>query len=72
MSQLAIKTHPFWQRIPLYLQIASALILAAGLGILLGAGQPSPNNVALSNDLVQPGRSKPAATKGVITGVNLE
>ena len=54
MSQLAIKTHPFWQRIPLYLQIASALILAAGLGILLGAGQPSPNNVALSNDLAIP------------------
>ncbi len=26
----------------------------------------------LLNSLVQPGRSKPAATKGVITGVNLE
>jgi len=48
------KLRPIWQRIPLYLQIVAALILAVGLGILLGAGQPNPGNAALINNLVVP------------------
>ena len=54
MSQIAIKNRPFWQRIPLYLQIAIALILGLILGVALGAGQPNPANVAWINHLVIP------------------
>ena len=46
--------QPLWQRIPLYLQIAIALILAVGLGVLLGAGQPDPKNITLINNLIIP------------------
>jgi Na+/H+-dicarboxylate symporter len=42
------------RQIPLYLQILIALVLAVGLGVLLGAGQPNPNNVPLINNLVIP------------------
>ncbi len=41
MNHSESKARPLWQRIPLYLQIVIALILAVGLGILLGAGQPN-------------------------------
>jgi Na+/H+-dicarboxylate symporter len=54
MNQIANKTRPLWQRIPLYVQIAIALILGAILGILLGAGQPSPDNATLINHLAIP------------------
>ena len=54
MSQLATKTRPLWQRIPLYVQIAIALILGAGLGILLGGGQTSPDNADLIKNLAIP------------------
>ena len=35
MNHSESKARPLWQRIPLYLQIVIALILAVGLGILL-------------------------------------
>lgn len=54
MSQLAVKKRPLWQRIPLYLQIAIALVFAVILGVLLGAGQPNPSNLAFINNLVVP------------------
>ena len=54
MIKFKTKAIPFWKRIPLYLQIVFALILAAGLGILLGAGHPSPNHAALINNLAIP------------------
>ncbi len=58
----------------------SALIYGQIRAQLASAGTPiGPYDlmvaaIALANNLtlVQPGRSKPAATKGVITGVNLE
>lgn len=53
MNQLKTQV-PLWERIPLYIQIVIALILAIGLGILLGAGQPNPDNVELINHLVIP------------------
>ncbi len=40
MSNPENKNLPWWQRIPLYLQIVIALIFAVILGIVLGAGQP--------------------------------
>ena len=48
------KNRPLWQRIPLYWQIAIALILAVGLGTLLGAGHPSSENANLINHLAIP------------------
>lgn len=48
------RSLPLWRRIPLYLQILIALILAVGLGILLGAGNPNPANAALINNLAIP------------------
>jgi Na+/H+-dicarboxylate symporter len=45
---------PWWERIPLYVQILIALILAIGLGVLLGAGQPSPRNAEIAKDLAIP------------------
>lgn len=56
MSQFESKTRPLpiWKRIPLYLQIVIALILAVGLGVLLGAGQPSPRAAEFSKDLAIP------------------
>ncbi|AFY43253.1 dicarboxylate/amino acid:cation symporter [Nostoc sp. PCC 7107] len=46
--------RPWWRRIPLTLQIVIALVLAVILGILLGAGNPSPSNAALINNLAIP------------------
>lgn len=54
MSHSKHKDRPFWQRIPLYLQILIALIFAVGLGVLLGAGQPNPNNIPLIKHLAIP------------------
>lgn len=56
MSLPESKTRPLpiWKRIPLYLQIVIALIFAVGLGVLLGAGQPNPNNKALIENLAVP------------------
>ncbi len=46
--------RPFWQRIPLTLQIVIALILAVVLGIALGAGHPNPANKAFIENLAIP------------------
>lgn len=54
MSDLDSKNRPLWRRIPLYLQIAIALIFAIGLGIFLGAGQPNPDNISLIKNLAIP------------------
>ncbi|MBD2042771.1 dicarboxylate/amino acid:cation symporter [Microcoleus sp. FACHB-672] len=54
MEKPESKARPLWQRIPLYLQILIALILAVLLGIALGAGQPSPNNIVFINNLAIP------------------
>jgi Na+/H+-dicarboxylate symporter len=54
MSELVYKDSPWWQKIPLYLQIAIALILAVFLGVALGAGQPNPASIPLINNLVIP------------------
>jgi Na+/H+-dicarboxylate symporter len=56
MSQIKTETRdrPWWQRIPLTLQIVIALVLAVGLGIALGAGHPSPSNAALITNLAVP------------------
>ncbi len=53
-NQTANKNRPIWQRIPLYVQIVIALIIGACLGLLLGAGNPSPSNAALSTNLAVP------------------
>jgi Na+/H+-dicarboxylate symporter len=50
----ASRSRPWWQRIPLTLQIVIALILAIGLGILLGGGNPSAANKDLINGLATP------------------
>ena len=47
-------TSQWWQGIPLYLQIAIALIFAIAIGILLGAGNPDPNHINLINNLAIP------------------
>ncbi|KAF3884129.1 MULTISPECIES: dicarboxylate/amino acid:cation symporter [Nostocales] len=48
------KTRPWWQSIPLTLQIIIALVLAVALGIALGAGNPSPTNKAFIETLAIP------------------
>jgi Na+/H+-dicarboxylate symporter len=48
------KPRPWWQRIPLTLQIIIALVLAVGLGIALGAGNPNAANKDLINNLAIP------------------
>jgi Na+/H+-dicarboxylate symporter len=48
------KRSPWWQRIPLTLQILIALIIAIGFGIALGAGNPSVANKALIENLAIP------------------
>lgn len=48
------KASPWWQRIPLTLQIVIALVLAVSLGIALGAGNPNPSNAALITNLAIP------------------
>lgn len=45
------KSRPWWQRIPLTLQIIIALVLAICLGIALGAGNPNAANKDLINNL---------------------
>ncbi|UBF28120.1 dicarboxylate/amino acid:cation symporter [Kovacikia minuta CCNUW1] len=45
---------PWWERVPLYVQIVIALILAIALGIFLGAGQPSPEHALFAKDLAIP------------------
>lgn len=54
MNQSSSPSRLSLRQIPLYLQILVALVLAIGLGILLGAGQPNPNNVPLIDNLVIP------------------
>ncbi len=48
------KSRPWWQRIPLTLQIIIALVLAICLGIALGAGNPNAANKDLINNLAIP------------------
>ncbi|MDZ8109818.1 MAG: dicarboxylate/amino acid:cation symporter [Nostoc sp. DedQUE12a] len=48
------KARPWWQRIPLTLQIVIALVAAVSVGIALGAGNPSPSNATLINNLAIP------------------
>lgn len=48
------KPRPWWQRIPLTLQIVIALILAIALGVALGAGNPSPANKSFIETLAIP------------------
>ncbi|MEH2068427.1 MAG: dicarboxylate/amino acid:cation symporter [Nostoc sp.] len=48
------KAKPWWQRIPLTLQIVIALVAAISVGIALGAGNPSPSNAALIDNLAIP------------------
>ncbi|MCL1466708.1 dicarboxylate/amino acid:cation symporter [Argonema galeatum] len=54
MIEAPSQASPMWQRIPLYVQIAIALILAVAIGVLLGAGKPDPANIALINNLAVP------------------
>ena len=54
VSESKTRPIPIWERIPLYLQIVIALILGVGLGVLLGAGQPSPRAAEFSKDLAIP------------------
>jgi len=44
----------FGKTIPLYIQILIALVLAVGLGILLGAGNPSPQSAEIAKNLAIP------------------
>ena len=46
----ATKASPWWQRIPLTLQILIALVAPVSIGIALGAGNPNPNNATLINN----------------------
>ena len=48
------KASPWWQRIPLTLQILIALVVAVSVGIALGAGNPNPSNATLINNLAIP------------------
>ncbi|WP_017317239.1 dicarboxylate/amino acid:cation symporter [Mastigocladopsis repens] len=48
------KPRPWWQRIPLTLQIVIALILAVALGVALGAGNPSEANKTFIETLAIP------------------
>lgn len=50
----ATKASPWWQRIPLTLQILLALVAAISVGIALGAGNPNPSNAVLINNLAIP------------------
>ncbi len=54
MNEHRDRNRPWWQNIPLTLQIAIALILAVTVGILLGAGKPNPENAALIQNLAIP------------------
>lgn len=48
------KASPWWERIPLTLQILIALVAAVSVGIALGAGNPNPSNATLINNLAIP------------------
>lgn len=48
------KPRPWWQRIPLTLQIVIALVLAVCLGVALGAGNPNAANKDLIGNLAIP------------------
>jgi Na+/H+-dicarboxylate symporter len=48
------RPRPWWQRIPLTLQILIALGFAIALGVALGAGNPSPANKAFIEQLAIP------------------
>lgn len=54
MSQPEKSAKPIWRRIPLYSQIVIALVLAVGLGNLLGAGQVGAEKAELINHLAIP------------------
>src|SRR6476646_2852459 len=54
MSQPKKSAKPIWQHIPLYGQIMIALVLAVGLGILLGAGEVGAEKAELINHLTIP------------------
>lgn len=54
MSQPEKSAKPIWRRIPLYGQIVIALVLAVGLGNLLGAGQVGAEKAELINHLAIP------------------
>lgn len=45
---------PWWERVPLYTQILVALVLAVGLGVALGAGNPSTTAKAFADNLSIP------------------
>lgn len=48
------KASPWWQRIPLTLQIIIALVFAISVGLALGAGNPSPSNATFITNLAIP------------------
>ncbi|WP_071190176.1 dicarboxylate/amino acid:cation symporter [Trichormus sp. NMC-1] len=50
----ATENRPWWQQIPLTLQIIMALVLAVILGISLGAGNPNPSNAIFITNLAIP------------------
>ncbi|BAZ41419.1 sodium:dicarboxylate symporter [Calothrix sp. NIES-4101] len=54
MTLSETKNRPWWQKIPLTVQILIALTLAIACGIALGAGTPSPANAALIENLARP------------------
>lgn len=54
MTQAIVKTVRSWKNIPLYLQIAIALILALGLGAWLRTQPLTPDTVALIDHLAIP------------------
>ena len=54
MSEHAQGLRLFGKTIPLYLQILAALVLAVLLGIILGAGNPSPQSAEIAKDLALP------------------
>jgi Na+/H+-dicarboxylate symporter len=61
------KLSPWWQKIPLTGQILIALICAIIIGILLGAGNPSPTNANLINNLAVPSELILKALKALAT-----
>ncbi|MER3436071.1 MAG: hypothetical protein C4288_22570 [Leptolyngbya sp. ERB_1_1] len=56
MSEDSQGLRVFGKVIPLYVQILTALTCAVLLGMLLGAGNPSPRSAAFADGLVIPCR----------------
>ena len=54
VSESKTRRLSIWKRIPLYAQILIALLLAVGLGVLLGAGNPSPSAAEFAKSLAIP------------------